>query len=71
MVHEVAYVEYLLSTGKKDKETDCLKLVWESATERYKLVELNNIKKIVHIVPTFRTDDSEDEIYLLNDYLFR
>ena len=44
---EVAFIEWLTSTGEADEETRCLKLKWESNEQRFGIVEINNNIRIV------------------------
>lgn len=57
-----------------DKITQCLKLKWESPSRLWGLVAIDNIFRIVNIVPLY-VDDTEcfnSERFLLNRYyLFR
>jgi len=70
--HEVAFVEYLKYSGKIDKETGCLKYTWESIGKRYKIAELKNIMKVVHVLPIFKENsDSTVDEFLINRFLFK
>lgn len=73
-IHQVAFVEYLRKAdtrGKVDPLLKCTKLIWEMRSKRFKIIELANILKIVHVVPGFRGDSRISEEFYLNKFIFK
>jgi len=70
--HQVAYIEYMKYSGRTDKETDCEKFCWETIGKRYKLAHLNNLIRVVHVLPIFKKDSEKVvEEFLLNRFEFK
>jgi len=56
-------------SGKVDKDTGCMKFVWESIGQRYKFADIKNIETVEHILPIFKEDsDKMVDEFLLNKY---
>lgn len=72
-IHNVAFVEYLkhVDKSKLDPLLKCEKLVWETRSKRYKLIELENIFKIVQVLPSFKSDDKISNEFYLNKFIFK
>lgn len=70
--HEVAFVKYLKTTGEHDGVTGCEIFKWETLRNRYGCVDINNIIKVVHVVPGFKNSSSleEDIFYNVDKFLF-
>lgn len=66
-----AYVRYFKKDGGKDRVTGCIKLQWESRDLQYAFVDVDNILRIVHIVPAFKRQRLEEGKFLVNRFLFR
>lgn len=68
---EVAFIKYFQVAGK-DYDSKLTKLTWDNVGTRWQLVEIENIFKIVHVVPMFeRIDDSYHDTFLLNNFIWR
>lgn len=69
-------MEYLKKapSQREDNLLKCQKYIWESLPRRYKIINLSNIVKIVHVVPRFKPMDDgghpSGEFYL-NEFHFK
>lgn len=73
---KTAFIRYFKydSLNDVDGETQCLKLKWENAANRWQLADINTILKIVHVVPMFQYPENtrEDQnTFLLNKYIWK
>lgn len=63
---EFAVVRFYKVAKKTDPATSCTVLQWEKPRPTYRLVDVQQILRAVHVIPKFDTSDS----YLLNRFLF-
>lgn len=70
--HTVAFVEYLKSKGKTDEITNCEMFEWERMSNRFSIVDIGNILKIVNMLPLYKSNSSIDHYddHLLNKFIF-
>lgn len=50
---------------------NCPKYKWESASKRYKLIEIENILRVVHVVPIFKGGDRVGGEFYHNKFHFK
>lgn len=68
----MAFVEYLKSKGITDDETKCEIFEWEKIANRFSIIDISNILKIVSMLPLYKNNYSDhyDE-HLLNRFIFK
>lgn len=72
LTHQVAFVKYLVSTGKTDPVTGAEVFTWEKAINLYACIDLENIIKVVHIIPGFKRNTAEkDSVFYLNEFTWK
>lgn len=65
-------MEYLKSTGAKDPTLKCEVFQWERISNRFSIVDISNIIKIVNMLPLFKNNcNLDNDSHLLNKFIFK